>query len=84
MFLNCDELSALVGCLPSSKACMCRWLDKNGWHYERNRAGFPQVARAYYDARMLGRAPAIDRPQGPDRKALLERINKNDRKKKVA
>lgn len=64
---------------------MCRWLDKHGWPYERNRQGFPNVARAYYDARMLGQAPAAELPPpGPDRAALLKRLNKNDQKKKVA
>jgi hypothetical protein len=85
-FLSADELAELVGCKVGQKACYCRWLDRNGWPYVRNRAGFPMVARAYYDARMSGMspAPAAKAPPGPDREALLKRVNKNDRSKKVA
>ncbi|WP_158214933.1 DUF4224 domain-containing protein [Herbaspirillum aquaticum] len=53
-YLGAHELATLVGCLPGSKACMRRWLDRNGWPYECNRVGFPLVSRAYHDARLAG------------------------------
>lgn len=57
-YLTAAELADLIGCQPSSRACMCRWLDKGGWPYEINRLGFPRVSRAYRDARLAGAAPA--------------------------
>jgi len=53
-YLDAHEVAALVGCLPGSKACMRRWLDRNNWPYECNRVGFPLVSRAYHDARLAG------------------------------
>lgn len=84
-YLTADELAELVGCKPGSKACQRRWLDRHKWPYETNLAGFPCVARAYYDQRMLGLAPPVaSGPKGPNREALLKRINKNDRQTKAA
>lgn len=53
-YLTRDELAELVGCQPTSKACMRRWLDRNGWPYQPNRAGFPVVSRRYHDDRLSG------------------------------
>lgn len=53
-YMTRDELAELVGCLPTSSACMKRWLTKNQWPFVSNIAGFPQVAREYHDARMCG------------------------------
>jgi hypothetical protein len=56
-FLSRDELAELVGCEPTSRACMRRWLSKHGWPFEVDRNNFPKVLRSYYDARMTGSAP---------------------------
>ena len=56
-FLSRDELADLVGCQPTSRACMRRWLEKNGWPFEVDRNDFPKVLRSYYSARMTGSAP---------------------------
>lgn len=57
-YLSRDELAALVECLPTSRACMRRWLQRNGWPFETDRNGFPKVLRAYYDQRLTGKSPA--------------------------
>ena len=53
-YLTRDELAELVGCKPSSLACMKRWLTRNGWAHAVNIAGVPIVARECYMARTLG------------------------------
>lgn len=58
-YLTRDELAELVGCKPSSLACMKRWLARNGWAHAVNIAGVPLVAREYYTARMHGTAAAV-------------------------
>lgn len=57
-YLSATELAELIACGPTSYACMRRWLDKHTWAYQPNRRGFPQVLRAYYDARMNGQVSA--------------------------
>lgn len=57
-YLTCDEMADLVGCLPTSRACMRRWLTANGWPFEPDRNGFPKVLRRYYDQRMSGQNPS--------------------------
>ena len=54
-YLTADELAEMIECSPKSHACMRRYLKKHGWPFEPNIRGFPQVSRAYYDARMCGR-----------------------------
>lgn len=61
-FVSRDELAELIGCAPTSRACMRRWLKKNGWPFEADRNGFPKVLRAYYDQRMLGKIPVAIEP----------------------
>lgn len=64
-YLSRAELADLVGCKERSTACMRRWLDRHGWIYEPNRAGFPMVSRRYHDERMLGHisiTPLSDEP----------------------
>lgn len=58
-FVTCDELAALIGCQPTSRACMRRWLIKNQWPFEQDRNGFPKVLRNYYEQRMMGAAPVL-------------------------
>lgn len=54
-YLNATELANMIECEPNSYACMRRYLERHKWPYEPNRRGFPQVSRAYHDARMSGR-----------------------------
>jgi len=58
-YLTADELAELIGCAPTSFACMRRHLARNGWPFEPNLRGFPQVSREYHDARMAGSVPAV-------------------------
>lgn len=55
-YLTAQELADLIGCAPTSFACMRRYLTRNNWPFEPNLRGFPQVSRAYHDARMSGNA----------------------------
>lgn len=59
LYLTRSELAELVGCKPSSLACMKRWLVRNGWAHAVNIAGVPLVAREYYTARMHGTTVAV-------------------------
>lgn len=64
-YLTADELAELIGCAPTSFACMRRYLDRHGWPFEPNLRGFPRVSRAYHDARLSGAAtpgaaPVVD------------------------
>jgi hypothetical protein len=59
MFLTADELSDLIGCAPTSFACMRRYLERHSWPFEPNMRGFPRVSRKYHDARMHGIAAPI-------------------------
>ncbi len=51
-YLSASELAELIGCNPNQRSIMARWLDANGWKWERGRNGLPRVARAYHDKRM--------------------------------
>ena len=53
-YLTRDELAELIGCLPTSSACMKRLLTKNRWPFAVNIAGVPLVSREYHYARMCG------------------------------
>jgi hypothetical protein len=53
-YLTADELAELIGCAPTSFACMRRYLERHSWPFEPNLRGFPRVSRAYHDARMSG------------------------------
>lgn len=64
-YLTAAELAELIGCAPTSFACMRRYLERHSWPFEPNLRGFPQVSRAYHAARMHGlAAPATT--QGPE------------------
>ncbi len=68
-YLTADDLAELIGCAPTSFACMRRYLTRNNWPFEPNLRGFPQVSREYHDARMAGSTPvgAIpDQGEEPD------------------
>ena len=43
-YLTADELAELIGCAPTSFACMRRYLARNNWPFEPNIRGFPQVS----------------------------------------
>lgn len=59
-YMNAQELANLIGCAPTSFKCMRRYLERNNWPFEQNLRGFPQVSRAYHDARMSGStSPAV-------------------------
>jgi hypothetical protein len=60
-YLTADELAELIGCAPTSFACMRRYLERHSWPFEPNLRGFPRVSRAYHDTRMSG-APAPGAP----------------------
>lgn len=53
-YLSAAELANLVGCKENSYACMKRWLTKNGWPFMVSISGFPNVGRAFHDAKMAG------------------------------
>ena len=53
-YMTADELAELIGCAPTSFACMRRHLTRNSWPFEPNLRGFPQVSREYHDTRMSG------------------------------
>lgn len=53
-YLSAEELASLIGCAPTSFACMRRYLQRNAWPFEQNLRGFPRVSRAYHDSRMSG------------------------------
>lgn len=58
-YLTAAELAELIGCAPTSFACMRRYLARNNWPFEPNIRGFPQVSRAYHAARMSGLAAPV-------------------------
>lgn len=62
-YLTADDLAELIGCAPTSFACMRRYLERHGWPFEPNLRGFPRVSRAYHDARMSGTAAPGTAPQ---------------------
>lgn len=64
-YLTAAELADLIGCAPTSFACMRRYLARYRWPFEPNIRGFPQVSRAYHAARMSGRAGVLA-AQGPE------------------
>ena len=64
-YLTAAELAELIGCAPTSFACMRRYLAKHNWPFEPNLRGFPQVSRAYHAARMSGLATPVAQ-QGSD------------------
>lgn len=53
-YLTAAELAELIGCAPTSFACMRRYLACTKWPYESNIRGFPQVSRAYHHDQMHG------------------------------
>lgn len=63
-YLTADELAELIGCAPTSFACMRRYLERHQWPFEPNLRGFPRVSRAYHDARMSGTAASGQMPAG--------------------
>lgn len=53
MFLTDAELFDLTG--YRRNADRCRWLDKNGWTYERNAiTGRPVVSRSFAESKLSG------------------------------
>lgn len=62
-YLTAAELAELIGCAPTSFACMRRYLTKHNWPFEPNIRGFPQVSRAYHQARMHGTIAAGAAPE---------------------
>lgn len=62
-YLSATDLAALIGCAPTSFACMRRYLQRNDWPFEPNLRGFPCVSRQYHDARMSG---ALQQPGAAD------------------
>lgn len=52
LLLTPEELQALTG--AERPSAVIAWLTKRSWIYETDRNGKPKVARAYFDARMLG------------------------------
>lgn len=66
-YLTAPELAELIGCSPHSYACMRRYLTRNGWPFEPNLRGFPQVSREYHDARLAGNTPTgTTQPEGQE------------------
>lgn len=68
-YLTADDLAELIGCAPTSFACMKRYLTRNNWPFEPNLRGFPQVSREYHDARLAGISPTSapqDEGEEPD------------------
>lgn len=68
-YLTADDLAELIGCAPTSFACMRRYLERNNWPFEPNLRGFPRVSRAYHDARLngsIGPATPADDAAEPD------------------
>lgn len=61
--LNRDEIEGLTG--AKTAAAQCRWFDVRNWIYETDTKGRPQVARAYFDARMTGAPLPGQRRNGP-------------------
>ncbi|WP_141710693.1 DUF4224 domain-containing protein [Paraburkholderia nodosa] len=51
-YLTSSELADLVGCQPNQRACMIRWLEKNGWAFVVDCIGAPKVLRLYRDRRL--------------------------------
>lgn len=43
-YLTAAELAELIGCAPTSFACMRRYLTRNNWPFEPNIRGFPRSA----------------------------------------
>lgn len=54
LFLTPDELRDLTDL--EQPAAQVRWLRDHGWVHEVGASGRPKVSRAYYDAKMAGRA----------------------------
>jgi hypothetical protein len=74
-YLTADELAELIGCAPTSFACMRRYLERNNWPFEPNLRGFPRVSRKYHDARMSGTAAlgsASEAAEEPDFSMFLQ------------
>ncbi|MFZ6801975.1 DUF4224 domain-containing protein [Undibacterium sp. Di24W] len=68
-YLSAPELADLIDCKPNSYACMCRWLDRNGWPYSKSVTGMPKVSRTFHDAKMTGQI-SVPAEQEPDFGAL--------------
>lgn len=59
-YMTAQELAEMIECEPTSYACMRRYLKRNGWPFEPNLRGFPQVSRDYHRARMHGMIEATN------------------------
>jgi hypothetical protein len=54
LFLKADELEILTGYKRPHE--QRRWLKAHHWRFEPNAAGYPCVARAYFERRLVGEA----------------------------
>lgn len=63
VLLTRDEIASLTGAKTAS--AQCRWLNARNWIYETDAKGRPQIARAYFDAKMTGAPLPGQRRNGP-------------------
>lgn len=63
VLLTREEIAALTGAKTASG--QRRWLDKRNWIHETDAKGRPQIARAYFDAKMTGAPIPGQRRSGP-------------------
>ena len=82
-YLTAAELAELLGCAPTSFACMRRYLARNNWPFEPNIRGFPQVSRAYHAARMSGLAPPAAQHE-PDVEPDFSMFEKPERRRRCS
>ena len=63
--LSRDEIEILTGLKrPTAQA---RWLHAHNWIFETDRKGWPNVSRAFFDARMTGAPLPSAARVGPNR-----------------
>ena len=55
LFLTPDELVELTG--YRRKSAQIAWLSTHGWRFAVSAGGYPRVARAYLERRMVARSP---------------------------
>lgn len=79
-YLTAAELAELIGCAPTSFACMWRYLARNNWHFEPNIRGFPQASRAYHHARMY-RTIALGAAPEPEAEPDFSRFEKREERR---
>jgi hypothetical protein len=60
LFLKADELEILTGYKRPHE--QRRWLKAHHWRFEPNAAGYPCVARAYFERRLVGEARTEEPP----------------------